>query len=479
MQMTLTLWLLVGYLCTLPLLGLWGRAQEKEKTLKDYYLAGGVLGTLPLLFTLYATQFSGNTILGFAGSAYRNGPIILFTTFAMSVVVVMYFIYAKPLHTLAKQHNFLTVADYFRHRYNSRTLVRLANTLLAITLTSYILTNFKAAGLLLESVSGGEISLFWGIVGLAFVMAIYESLGGMRSVVLTDVLQGSLLLMGAVMVVYLSVSYFGGITPLITQLQNNPSPAWQELDARQWARGISIMVLFGFAICIYPHSVQRIYAAESWTKLKRSLSVLIFAPFFTTLPIVISALAATLILPDLTRTQSEQILPLLLAFFTEANPSLEILLALFMVAALAAIMSTIDSALLSLGATFSHDIVRPYAPHISQQQLTSISKIMSWVLMFAAAGLAIILPQTIWQLLVLKLEIMAQITPALVFGLLMPRLKAAHVVIAMLVGLVVTIWFKYGSWGVPDLFNVHAGIWGLGANLLTLFTLYLISKRDI
>ncbi|MBE8191437.1 MAG: sodium:solute symporter family protein, partial [Alphaproteobacteria bacterium] len=473
MEMTLTLWLLVGYLCLLPLLGLWGRAQEKEKTLKDYYLAGGMLGTLPLLFTLYATQFSGNTILGFAGSAYRNGPIILFTTFAMSVVVLMYFIYAKPLHALAKTHGFLTIADYFRHRYNSRALVRLANTLLAVTLISYILTNFKAAGLLLESVSGGEISVFWSIIGLAFVMAIYESLGGMRSVVLTDVLQGSLLLMGAVMVVYLAVSYFGGFAPLIAQLQTNPATGWQALDARQWARGISIMLLFGFAICIYPHSVQRIYAAESWGKLKRSLSVLLFAPFFTTLPIVIAALAATLIIPDLPRTQTEQVLPLLLAFFAQADPALEILLALFMVAALAAIMSTIDSALLSLGATISHDVVRPYAPHISQQQLTAISKVMAWVLMFAAAGLAIILPQTIWQLLVLKLEIMAQITPALVIGLRLARVQASSIIAGMLVGLAITIWFKYGIWGVPDLFNIHAGIWGLGANLATITALHL------
>ncbi|MBE8191230.1 MAG: hypothetical protein HAW64_03320, partial [Alphaproteobacteria bacterium] len=111
--------------------------------------------------------------------------------------------------------------------------------------------------------------------------------------------------------------------------------------------------------------------------------------------------------------------------------------------------------------------------HISQQQLTAISKVMAWVLMFAAAGLAIILPQTIGQLLVLKLEIMVQITRALVIGLRLARVQASSIIAGMLVGLAITIWFKYGIWGVPDLFNIHAGIWGLGANLATITALHL------
>ena len=475
--MNLTLWLLAAYLCLLPLLGLWGRKLAREASLKDYYLAGGAISTVPLLFTLYATQYSGNTLLGFAGSAYRDGVVILFSALGMAAVIAMYATFAKPLHHLAQTRGLLTIADYLHLRYNNKTLVRLANLLLVLTLASYILTNFKAAGLLLETLSGDTIPLLWGILGLAFVMAIYESLGGMRSVVMTDILQGVLLLAGCLLVMGLVVAHFGGFAPLLAQLQSTPAEGWRELDTRQWMRGVSITMLFGIAICIYPHSIQRIYAAKSWSSLKRSFFAMALMPLITTAPIVLAALAATLIIPDLSRAQSDQVIPQLLSYFMTANPAFEILLAVFLVAALAAIMSTIDSALLSLGSIFTHDIFRKIAPATSEQKLTQFSKVAVWLLMFASAALAIALPQTIWELLVIKLQVMVQITPALVLGIRLPNLRAPALTCGMITGLIVTFWFQYGTWGVPDLYGFHAGIWGFFANLLAIVLVHRLDKK--
>ena len=51
------------YLIVLIGLGLFANNQRKSNSLKDFYLAGGNLGSFVLLLTLYATQYSSNTML--------------------------------------------------------------------------------------------------------------------------------------------------------------------------------------------------------------------------------------------------------------------------------------------------------------------------------------------------------------------------------------------------------------------------------
>ena len=64
---------ILAYLAVLILIGWLGHRAKKEDSLSDFYLGGRGLGLLVLLLTLYATQYSGNTMMGFVGSAYRQG----------------------------------------------------------------------------------------------------------------------------------------------------------------------------------------------------------------------------------------------------------------------------------------------------------------------------------------------------------------------------------------------------------------------
>ena len=57
------------YILTLILIGWLGKKARKENSLSDFYLAGRGMGVLVLFLTLYATQYSGNTLVGFAGRA--------------------------------------------------------------------------------------------------------------------------------------------------------------------------------------------------------------------------------------------------------------------------------------------------------------------------------------------------------------------------------------------------------------------------
>ena len=81
-----TLFLLL-YLLSLIGVGIIGLIKSKEKSMQDFYLGGAGFGVTILFLTMYATQYSGNSLIGFAGSAYRNGWFFLVSvTFMIAIV---------------------------------------------------------------------------------------------------------------------------------------------------------------------------------------------------------------------------------------------------------------------------------------------------------------------------------------------------------------------------------------------------------
>jgi Na+/proline symporter len=457
-------WFVLIYLCALPFIGILGRLNSREDSLKDYYLAGGMLATLPLFLTLYATQYSGNTLFGFAGNAYRAGPVTLFTALGMMSVIFFYLMFGKELNTKARTLGFITPADYLTHRFGRGALVTLVNLILIFALASYVLTNFKAVGLLAEQVSNGRVTAAYGIFGLALIMAFYESMGGMRSVVWTDMLQGTLLLIGCLGLAICVMAQFGGLTPMLQEISANPSPAWAPMNGEQWRQGISLVILFGTAIAVYPHAIQRLYAARHWTNLRNSFWLMGAMPFITTVPVVLSALAATLLLPGLTGREADQVMPRLVAFLMTETPALELFFALFMAAAMAAIMSTLDSAMLSLGSIFMHDILRRALPQLDEAKLTRAGRGMSWALMLVVAGLALSLPQDIWSLIVIKLDLLSQAFPAFALGAMLPALSGRAVLVGLIGGCATAIGLRYGVIPIQT-GGLHFGVVGLMVNL--------------
>ncbi len=84
-----------------------------------------------------------------------------------------------------------------------------------------MLSNLKAVGYIIYTLSDGEISIVWGIIILAIVIFIYESLGGIRSVVFTDAMQGVLLLITIQIIFFVVVYNYGFSTENIQNITHN------------------------------------------------------------------------------------------------------------------------------------------------------------------------------------------------------------------------------------------------------------------
>ena len=457
------------YLCSLLLVGWWGYRARREDSMKDFYLAGRGFGFIVLVLTLYATQYSGNTLFGFTGKTYRIGYAWTMSVHFMTAVIVFYLLLAPKLQARAHSRGFITPADYLHDRFAYPPLSVLASVVMIVALSNYLLAQLMAMGRAVEGLSAStEIDVYtWAVVGLALIMVVYETLGGLRAVAWTDVLQGVVLMLGFVILTVMVFVYFGGPETSALKIlaqegggEKLQPPGWAM--SREW---FSYIFMVGIGAALYPQAIQRLYAARGPTVLRRSLQVMAFLPLTATLIAVFIGITALAHFPGLEGADADRVLTVVFRDI-QAQGSLGYWLVVVLFAAvLAAIMSTADSALLSISSMFSSDLYRRATPEASQQSLTKVGKASSWALVAILVVLAIALRHTpLLKLLDRKFDLLVQLSPAFFLGLHWSGLRARPVFAGLVAGLVIALGLAFGVSGKP--WGIHAGLYGLPVNLV-------------
>ena len=138
------------YLLSMIGIGWWGRRQRRGDSLADFYLAGRSLGFAVLFLTLYATQYSGNTLFGYPGKSYRIGFDWTVSLLFMFAIIPGYLLFAPRLVALARRQDFITPGDFISFRFGSRSLTLLSTLMMVYALANYTLAQLKAMGAAVE-----------------------------------------------------------------------------------------------------------------------------------------------------------------------------------------------------------------------------------------------------------------------------------------------------------------------------------------
>lgn len=465
------------YVLSLLGIGFYAYKQRQKDNMQDFFLAGRSLGFTILFLTLYATQYSGNTLLGFSGATYRNGLSFLVCVHFMTAIVVCYLLFAPQLYRLSRQNQFLTPGDFIFHRYRNQFLRILVTLIMVYALANFTLAQMRTLGTAFAGISQGRIPMWAGVIGLALVMLIYESLGGMRSVAWTDAIQGGMLLAGFTILIGVAFSQFGSLPEAIEKLAGNPDTLHKIKPpdgdgARNW---MSFVLLVGLGAAIYPQAIQRVYAARNVGTLKRSLAVMAFMPLVTALVSVMIGLLMAAHLPDLEKEflgsgtiPSETVLTQMCLEIMQQSVFGYWLVVILFSSLLAAVMSTADSALLSISSMITHDIYgQTFRPDADQAHLTRIGKSVTWILMIPLVWAALVYEGNLIQLLKIKFELLIQCVPAIYLGVHCKSLNARTVITGMIVGLAVTLGMIAMGWSRVS--GIHSGIIGLAFNLAICF----------
>jgi SSS family solute:Na+ symporter len=469
-------WLFVAlYLLSLLLIGWIGYHARREDTLRDFYLAGHGFGFSVLFLTLYATQYSGNTMFGVAGAAYREGFGWLISVHYMLAMIVCYLIFAPKLYALSRHGQYVTPVDFVQERFGSAALSLLASIVMIVALNNYLLAQLMTMGRVLQGFAGpyGDVAYDAGVLALTLIMLIYGTLGGLRAVAWTDVLQGGVLMLGFLVLLALLVAEFGPLsvaTDTIAASANAERVAPPDPDMqRQW---LSYVLIVGLGGALYPHAIQRIYAARSRRVLHQSMAVMAFLPFLTALVTVIAGIYALAYIPGLEGAETDQVLARVLRIVQGTSAIGYGLVVLIFSAVLAALMSTADSAMLSISSMFTKDIyavhLRPGAPEAG---LTRIGKRCSWIILGALAGLAILLKDqtSLITLIDRKFDVLVQLVPAFMLGIHWSGLRTGPTLTGLVAGLVVALSLAFGPFDfvvAGKVWGFHPGLYGLVVNLL-------------
>ena len=166
------------YLAAMIGTGYWAQRQRKGNTLSDFYLAGKGLGGLVLLLTLYATQYSGNTLLAYPGESFRLGFLWIMSVGFMMSIVVVYLLFAPDLHRISKEHRFVTPGDWIDHRFGSPSLTLVASILFVVAISNYLLAQLMAMGHVVSGLSGNSIPFWAGVIVLGLIIIVlYDNPG--------------------------------------------------------------------------------------------------------------------------------------------------------------------------------------------------------------------------------------------------------------------------------------------------------------
>ena len=219
-------------------------------------------------------------------------------------------------------------------------------------------------------------------------------------------------------------------------------------------------MLLGLASVVYPQAIQRVYAARSGRTLRRAFALMTFMPLSTTLVVTLIGLAAIPRFEGLGVVDADRVMPLLLGSWAEQGALQAGAAVLVFLGALAAIMSTADSVLLSLGSIAAEDLGRRRR---NDAATTVLGKRIAAVVMVAMAAIALAARDvTLWGLIELKMELLIQCVPAFLLALHWPRLRADAACAGLVVGALIAVAGVF--LGMKRIEGVHIGVIGLSVN---------------
>jgi SSS family solute:Na+ symporter len=419
---------LVTYFLFVLLIGFIARTRWKSSP-ETYFLADRKLGTLVLLGTMVATNFSAFTVFGTSGAGYRDGyaffPIMGFGTGFMALT---FWIIGRKSWRVGRDHGIVTPPELIKHLYRSPFLSFLFAAVMIIFTIPYLALQPMAAGYALEELIG--LPYFYGCVLVTAVILLYTLRGGLRAVAWTDLFQGSIMFILLFVSLIIVANHHGGFVAAGQKvLAMEPALFSRPGNLGKYSLGIwfSFMALWFFCDPMFPQLFQRFFSARSERNL--SLTMLLYPVVCTVvffMPISVGVLGH-LSFPDLVGKQADRILPMLLT-----SISGDFMAALVMAAGLAALMSTMDSQLLTLSSIFTRDIIPLLKPEKKPTGITG----RIFVLCLSIAGLALAYkpPATILQIATQTFTGLAVLFPTVLFGLYFKRVYSLSGILSILCG---------------------------------------------
>ncbi len=388
---------LVFYIGLMVAFGIWGRIRVRNAD--DFATARRSYGPIFLAFAFAATTASGATFIGFPGIVYETGFAAIWSAFLYPLgVYVGVWVCMRVVGNSGHRFGNRSIPEYLGSRYRSdavRTMVSIFSLLLFFYLAGQLVSGIVMFELMLG------ISPEWALATTAAVLMTYVVLGGAHADILTDGVQGFIMVaIGAALVVMFLTGFGvdGGYSGMVDNLRSQDPKlvGWLNADSvlyHSWW-SIAAVLLAHIPLGMLPHIGNKVWALKSAGERRRFIKLaLTFGMILGMLGL--GGLLARAILGDALLQPGESSNNALALLFIELFPAW--LAALLGVGILAAVMSTADGLVVSSSQIVANDLYRlsyipRYAPHLDEatvdKRVLAISRISTVLIMLFCTALA-------------------------------------------------------------------------------------------
>lgn len=376
--------IVVGYFVAIVIVGTWfGR---RQKTTKDFFFGGRRFSWWLIAFSLVATTVGSYSFVKYSNRGFAYGlsssqtylndwiwlPLLLF-----GWLPIVYF------------RRLVSIPEYFGRRFDGG--VRMAATVcILVYLIGYVGVNLFTMGKVVNGLTG--VPIFWAALIVAVVSASYVTSGGQTSVIMTDLLQGVMLLATGLLILWLGIERVGGLSAFWGHLPRSHRLAFPNFNADPgfptvgifWQDAIANSAMFYF---LNQGIMMRFMAARSLRHSRRAVLVTVVGLMTIAAAVVggggwvARALVHSGHLPQ-GISASE-------AFYVATElVSQPGVFGLVLAALTAALMSTVDTLITAVAAIAVNDVYQPYfAENATEEQMLRVARITSVVVTLTGVAL--------------------------------------------------------------------------------------------
>lgn len=428
------------------------RKRQGSSFISEYYIGGRSMSGFVLAMTTAATYVGASSFIGGPGAAYKYGlGWVLLAMIQVPAVLLSLGALGKKFALLARKHNSVTINDMLLARYQNKVVVWLASFALLLSFFAMMAVQFIGAGRLLETTLA--IPYQMAVIIFAATVGLYTFIGGFRAVVLTDTIQGLVMIVGTTILFGGIVYAAGGVENAMNTLEAiNPqltSPYGIDERPLDFTFMTSFWVLVCFGLIGLPHIAVRSMAYKNSQALHQAMIIGTIMIAILMLSMHLSGVLGKAIVPDL--KVPDQVIPTLMV---QVLPP--VVAGIFLAAPMAAIMSSIDSMLIQSSSTLIKDLYLAVKPNAinNEKKIKLFSTITTLTftvfLVFAAMNPPDML---IWLNLLSLGGLEATFLWVIILGLYWKKANAIGAICSILAGLssyVVMTIFKF------SIFNFHA-----------------------
>ncbi|MEG0450096.1 MAG: sodium/pantothenate symporter [Lysinibacillus sp.] len=432
-------------------IGVWANKHVRNSNsfLQEYFLGGREMGGFILAMTMIATYGSASSFIGGPGVAYTKG--LGWVLLSMAQLPAGYFvlmILGKKFAIISRRYETITLIDFLRARYKSHIIVVLSAISIIVFLFAAMTAQWVGGARLIESLTG--LSYTAALFIFAASVLIYVIIGGFRAVALTDAVQGSIMVVGTVILLIGTIIAGGGIDNIMASLvAENPrlvSPFGADGELTPLYVS-TFWILIGIGVVGLPQISVRAMSYKDSKSMHLAIIIGTIAIGTIMFGMHLIGVFARPVLPGI--EIGDKVMPLLTL---EVLPPF--LAGIVLAAPMAATMSTVNALLMLVSSTVVKDIYLNYVkPSAGDQQIKRASFFVTTVIGLAVVVFALNPPELlVWLNLFAFGGLEAVFIWSVVLGLYWKKANKYGAIASMITGMSLYIFIHRNY---SNLFGMH------------------------